>query len=73
MAAGIQALQSSLGRIAKKLRLKENKISVVVQNSDGTVDFPENCNSGVLLVPPPMTEEEWEQQQEFEKSKDVDR
>ncbi len=29
-------------------------------NDDGSYDFPENCNPGVLAVPRPMTIEEWE-------------
>lgn len=62
MSAGIGALQSALGRIAKKAPLKNRKISVVHMNRDGTVDFPENCSKGVLLVPHEMTETEWELQ-----------
>ncbi len=60
MAAGIGALQSGLNRMKKKLPNRDKKISVVYMNKDGTVDFPENCNPGVLLVPARMTEEEWE-------------
>ncbi|WDP92304.1 MAG: hypothetical protein HUN04_22300 [Desulfobacter sp.] len=60
MTAGIGALQSALGRVKKKLPCKNPKISVVSANKDGSVDFPDNCSTGILLVPAKMTELEWE-------------
>ena len=62
MSSGIGALQSSLERIAKKIPEKNKKVSVVFKKKDGTIDFPENCNEGILVVPAPMSEEEWELQ-----------
>ena len=62
MSAGIGALQSALGRIAKKAPFKDGKISVVFMNEDGSVNYPENCSKGILLVPRPMTEAQWELQ-----------
>ncbi len=60
MAAGVGALKSALGRVKRKLPNQDKKISVVFMNKDGTVDFPENCNPGVLLVPAEVSEADWE-------------
>ncbi|BCO08588.1 hypothetical protein GF1_09640 [Desulfolithobacter dissulfuricans] len=62
MSTGVNALQSVLDRVKKKAPLQERKISVVYRNEDGTVDYPENCNEGVIIVPRPMTEAQWELQ-----------
>ncbi len=62
--AGLSALQSKLSKLNTISHpSKKQKVSVVFMNDDGTVDFPENCNKGgILLVPPIMTDEEWELQ-----------
>ena len=70
MSAGIGALQSALSRIAKKAPLQDRKISVVHMNKDGTVDFPENCSTGILLVPALLSEIEWELQNAMDDQKE---
>lgn len=70
MSAGIGALQSALSRIAKKAPLQDRKISVVFMNDDGTVDYPENCNKGILLVPKPAANDlAWELQNTLDDQK----
>lgn len=66
---GVNALQSVFDRIAKKASKKNRKISVIHMNKDGSVDFPDNCNTGVLLVPAEMSESEWELQNEIDDQK----
>lgn len=54
--------QSTIKRLAK-INSEKNPtklISVVYMNDDGTIDYPENCAPGVLVVPKPMTIENWE-------------
>lgn len=61
--AGLSALQSKLSKLNKTSQpLRKKKVSVVYIKEDGSIDFPENCNKGVLCVPRPMTEEQWELQ-----------
>lgn len=60
--AGCDRLNSRIDKLSKRIIPPARKISIVFQNKDGTVTIPENVNeSGVLLVPHPMTLEEWEQ------------
>lgn len=62
MATGVNALESVVGRLKRKLPRKNNKISVVYMNKNGSINFDEDkeYNAGVLAVPLPVTEEEWE-------------
>lgn len=62
MAAGVGALESVVQRIKNKLPTKNTKVSVVYTDQDGSLILDEETeyNSGVLAVPLPMTEEEWE-------------
>ena len=69
MSAGINAMRSVLDRITKRLPNRNKIISVVHMNVDGSVDFPENCGPGVLLVPAEMSESEWELQNAFDDQK----
>ena len=62
MASGIGAMQSMVSRLSKKVP-KQSKISVVYQKTDGTILWPseEKINHrGVLILPEPMSEIEWE-------------
>jgi hypothetical protein len=59
--SGISAISSKLRSLGKKTRPEVKKVSVVYFDQDGNIDWPDNCNeSGILLVPKPMTVEEWE-------------
>ncbi len=62
MGLGVNALESLLNRISKKSVFGNQPISVVTIEEDGTVNYPENCSKGILLVPHRMTETEWELQ-----------
>ena len=62
MAAGVGALQSLVGRLNKKVPEKK-KISVLFTHQDGSIDWypPGQINPrGVLIVPEPLSEVEWE-------------
>ena len=74
MAAGIGALTSAIGHLRKKLPVKNRKISVVYKKGDGTIDWPTDDkinNSGVLVVPEPMTDIEWELFSGYEDAKEI--
>jgi len=58
--SGINAIASKLRNLLKKTKPEIKKVSVIFYDIDGTFDVPENVNDGVLLVPKPMTMEEWE-------------
>ncbi len=61
---GINALQSSLRRIKKKVFPFERKISVIYFDPfTGKIDLPpeDDLNEGVLLIPTPIDDfDEWE-------------
>lgn len=60
--AGYDRLKSRIDKLYKRVIPPVRKISVIFMNRDGTYEIPDNVNeSGVLLVPPRMTLEEWEQ------------
>ena len=59
---GLDAIQARIDKLRKRVIPPVRKISVLRQNKDGSVTIPDNVNeSGVLLAPPIMTLEEWEQ------------
>lgn len=64
MAAGVNALESIVQRIKNKLPSRVKRVSVVYTDQDGNLilDDETEYNSGVLAVPLPMNEEEWEMQ-----------
>lgn len=61
--AGFESVQSKIKKIGEKAQAVQQgrRVSVVYMNDDGSIDWPENPAAGVLVVPRPMTEEEWEQ------------
>lgn len=60
--AGYDRLKSRIDKLYKRVIPPPRKISVLRQNKDESVTIPDNVNeSGVLLAPPIMTLEEWEQ------------
>jgi len=61
--AGLSALNSKLKTLqgVTVQVIKGRNVSVVYMNEDGTIDWPDNANpEGVLLVPKPCNEDEWE-------------
>jgi hypothetical protein len=58
--AGISALLSKLKNLQNKTKTDPKKVSVVYFGLDGKIEWPDNCNDGVLAVPKPMTMKEWE-------------
>ena len=68
--SGINAIASKLRNLCKKTKPEVKKVSVIFYDIDGTFVVPDNVNDGVLLVPKPMTVEEWEDycSQEIESS-----
>jgi hypothetical protein len=58
--AGLTAIASKLRNLVKKTKIEPKKVSVVYFDLDGNIDWPDNCNEGVLAVPKPMSHEEWE-------------
>ena len=62
MAAGVGALESAVQRVKNKLPRRNNRVSVVYTDLDGNLILgpDKEYNSGVLAVPLPMTEKEWE-------------
>lgn len=62
MAAGVGALESVVQRLKNKIPHKNTKISVVYTDKDGNMilDPDKEYNRGVLAVPCPVSESEWE-------------
>ena len=58
--SGLTAIASKLRSLVKKTKIEPKKVSVVYFDQDGIIDWPDNCNKGVLAVPKKMTEAEWE-------------
>ena len=73
MATGLNALQSILGRL-KNSTPRQGLISVLtfeydLLNGEPIVNWPadlDRVSKGILIVPPPMSESEWESQFEDE-------
>lgn len=59
--SGINSAENKLRNLNKQSKKvdQEKKVSVVCRNEDGSIDWPPNCNDGVLVVPKPMTEKVW--------------
>ena len=61
---GVNALKSTLSRITKKLSFGDKKVSVVHYDAfTGEIELPadEELNeTGVLLTPYPLNEDDWE-------------
>ena len=63
--SGLSAAQGKIRHLRKQSATveKKHKVSVVYFDLDGTIDWPDNPNEGILLVPRPCrTPEEWEEQ-----------
>ena len=66
--SGLSAIASKLRNLGKKTKPEIRKVSVVYFDRDGNIEWPDNCNKGVLAVPKPMTIEEWEAYSDYYRS-----
>ena len=59
--AGLESLQSKIKKIGEKAHaaFQGKRLSVVYMNDDGSIDWPDNPATGVLVVPRPMSVDEW--------------
>ncbi len=60
--AGFESVQSKIKKIGEKAQAVQQgrRVSVVYMDADRVIDWPENPAKGVLVVPRPMTEDEWQ-------------
>lgn len=58
---GWSSAESRLRNLDKKSKAVEqgNRVSVVYMDTEGNIDWPPNAGAGVLVVPLPMSKEEW--------------
>lgn len=59
--AGLESLQSKIKKIGEKAHtvFQGKRLSVVYMDADRVIDWPDNAASGVLIVPRPMSVDEW--------------
>lgn len=61
--AGFESVQSKIKKIGVKAKAVQQgrRVSVVYMDENRVIDWPENPAAGVLVVPRPISEVEWEQ------------
>lgn len=74
MASGIGSMQSTLNRLKRKVPNQNKMISIVYMDWEGNIDWPpeELINPrGVLVIPKPLTDDEWELYCMYEDQKNI--